>query len=94
MEFENYELKPCPFCGGMANFETEGNTSNHHKVGFDFKIKCRECGIKSPKRYRVYFILGMRGQISTIIDERQKAMDDWNRRANDERYIFIPCKAD
>lgn len=80
MEFENYELKPCPFCGRTADFETKGNISNHTEVGFDFTIKCGECGIEIPGRHKVTFILGKRGKISTIIDEREMAMNDWNRR--------------
>ena len=77
------ELKPCPFCGGGADFKTKSNLSSHSEVGFDFAIKCSECGIELPGTYRVTFILGTCGQISTIVDEREKATDEWNRRADD-----------
>lgn len=83
MEGKEIELKPCPFCGGEANFKRKSNLSGNSEVGFDFTIKCSECDIEIPRTYRVTFILGVRGKIITIIDERQKAMDDWNRRADD-----------
>lgn len=83
MEGIKIELKPCPFCGGKADFKTRSNLSSHSEVGFDFTIKCRECDVEIPRTYRVTLAIGMSGRINTIIDERQKAMDDWNRRAGD-----------
>ena len=80
MDGKKLELKPCPFCGGEAEFETKGDISNYTEVGFDFTIKCGECGIEIPGRHKVTFILGKRGKIITIIDEREMAMNDWNRR--------------
>ena len=83
MEGKKIELKPCPFCGGRADFEIIGNTSNYLEVGFDFIIKCSECGIHNPRRHKVTLLLENSGQISTIIDERQEAIDGWNRRTGD-----------
>lgn len=83
MENNKTELKPCPFCGGDAEFETKSNLSSHSEVGFDFAVKCSDCGIELPGTYRITFILGMSGQLRTIVDEREKAMDEWNRRADD-----------
>ena len=85
MEEKKRELKPCPFCGGKADFKIRSNISSHSEVGFDFTIKCSECDIEIPRTYRVTLTIGMSGQINAKIDERQKAMDDWNWRANDER---------
>lgn len=83
MEGKKIELKPCPFCGGRADLEIKRILSERGEVGFDFAIRCGKCEIEIPKIYRVTFTLGMRGEINAIIDERQKAMDDWNRRAGD-----------
>lgn len=38
----NTELKPCPFCGGEAEFIQKGILRNI-RLGF---VKCNECGIK------------------------------------------------
>lgn len=80
MEGKKIELKPCPFCGRKAEFKIRSNLSSHSEVGFDFTIKCSECDIEIPRTYRVTLTIGMSGQINAKIDERQKAMDDWNRR--------------
>lgn len=84
---KKYELKPCPFCGDAAIFDTTGNKTSHTTNGFGFTIKCRTCGCRLPKEYSVYFQLGCDGEIyerNETVDERQSAADDWNRRYNDE----------
>lgn len=81
-----YELKPCPFCGDTAIFHTTGNKTSHTDNGFDFTIKCRSCGCRLPKNYSVSFQLGCDGVIyakTGKTDERQLAVDDWNKRYND-----------
>ena len=81
----NQELKPCPFCGGEAVFATRSNNSGHHHVGFSFEINCKDCGIKLPKWYNVEFFLTESGEIDLLNDERKKAIEAWNRRAENER---------
>ena len=35
----NDELKPCPFCGGLARIEAV-----HHRYSDTFNVCCEECG--------------------------------------------------
>lgn len=75
------ELKPCPFCGGKAVFDTVSNLSSHYEVGFEFEIECKNCGAKLPKRYKVKFSLTDSGGINPLYDDRDRAAEEWNKRA-------------
>ena len=74
-------LKPCPFCGGKAEFLTKSNASSHTDGGFEFVIRCAECKIESSQTHRVHFHLNNDGGIKPTTDQRKKAIEDWNRRA-------------
>ena len=80
----NEELKPCPFCGGRARFRVSTNKSTHSNVGFDFNIECSECRLEYPKRYECMVCMDEKGAINARTDERPQAINDWNRRVNDE----------
>lgn len=41
------ELKPCPFCGGEAGYE-----STQHKYGVVHSIYCEECGVETARLSR------------------------------------------
>lgn len=78
------EPKGCPFCGGKAKFiTTVGRLLSSHAC-FMFYIKCDKCGIGSPKTYECDICIGNDGVIQISKDERLKAIEDWNRRTNDE----------
>lgn len=79
---ENTKLKPCPFCGGEAQFKTISNKSGNQSVGFEFEISCVKCGIMLPKRYSIEFQLSNSGEIKPITDHRMTATEAWNRRAD------------
>ena len=74
------ELKKCPFCGGEAVFSVKSNCSTYYSVGFSFGIECKDCGIKTPKTYKVEFNLAEDGTINPLHDERGQAANDWNKR--------------
>ena len=63
------ELKPCPFCGGMARviehtfYETSDFTS--HSYG----VECCDCFTKSFQFYKT----------------EEKAINAWNRRVDNDR---------
>lgn len=74
------ELKPCPFCGGKAEFKTNSSGYNNDSRIIGFGIKCNKCGLEHPKRYEVRISLGKNGEIITDLDQRIRAIDEWNYR--------------
>lgn len=46
MTEKKIELKPCPFCGGKAEYETV-STRHVFKKYIGFYIKCTECGVST-----------------------------------------------
>lgn len=57
-------LKPCPFCGSSAVYESYGTTEYGDKC---YSIGCANCGAKGPSY----------GHLKTTMDD---AIDAWNRR--------------
>ena len=43
------KLKPCPFCGGEAEFHVIANSASHGGASFTFEIVCSECKVSLPK---------------------------------------------
>lgn len=85
----NYKLKPCPFCGGNAIFSVISNFSNHQYVGFDYTIKCSECGC-SPFETNTraeYFLSKNNGDIiieGTSQIRQQELVKKWNNRPTEK----------
>ena len=78
------ELKNCPFCGGEAEFSVK-TLNGVLKFNFwEFRICCSECNLTSPKTYKLGAILNEFGDFKIAIDERNEAIEAWNRRTNDE----------
>ena len=80
------ELKSCPFCGKEAKIIFAGARVFRDAIGADtfrgyWKIKCGNCGIEISNESEYY--LTDDEQFLTNIDGRRKAIDRWNRRAND-----------
>ena len=80
-ENANYRFKPCPFCGGKPYFDLRCSTRQAAVRGWEFEIVCVKCRIRLPRRYKVECKMGANGNIDTLEDERQDAIDAWNRRA-------------
>lgn len=77
-----YELKPCPFCGGKAKFFVKTSICRGITRGNLFGIYCTACNITTPKtNYAVEFKLNDSGEIEVTQDERLLAIEAWNRRA-------------
>ena len=62
------ELKPCPFCGGDADFLTEN-------FGGKVWVICTDCGVQTAKEYTNLIVFGKGG--------KDRAIDAWNRRCTD-----------
>ena len=75
----NEKLMPCPFCGGKANMITTTNGSTHHDVSFTFGVECSECGTSLPWVHELRATL-VDGELKITKDERDKAVEEWNRR--------------
>ena len=75
-------LKPCPFCGKKAEFRTNTTGTNGENFKYRFNIRCRNCGMNSSHIYGVE-ITFRNGDFVTIEDEREKAVEEWNRRAEE-----------
>ena len=74
-------LKPCPFCGGRAEFSKNSNSSSGGERGWAFGIRCKKCGIETAKRSYVLKVnLGSDGEIRVTEDERGLAAAAWNGR--------------
>lgn len=76
------KLKPCPFCGKKAEFRTNTAGTNGENFKYRFNIICRNCGMNSSHIYGVE-ITFRNGDFVIIEDERDKAVEEWNRRAED-----------
>ena len=79
------ELLPCPFCGGKASFFTKADVARGTTRGWEFGIYCTNCSVTTPKtNYVLEIQLGNLGEITEIIDEREKAITAWNTRTESE----------
>ena len=76
------KLKPCPFCGKKAEFRTNTTETNGENFKYRFNIRCRNCEMNSSHIYGVE-ITFRNGDFVIIEDERDKAVEEWNRRAED-----------
>ena len=75
------ELKPCPFCGGEAKFFVKYFCERGVIRGWQFGIHCFKCNLTTPRTdYQVGVQFNEFGDIVTIVDERDKAIEAWNRR--------------
>lgn len=70
-----FDLKPCPFCGGKADFGKNQRADESGK-GFYF-VQCLECHARATN------ICG------TSFETEEKAVKAWNSRVNDEALSFV-----
>lgn len=77
-EEKQIELKPCPFCGGEANvyeYEAEQAIYDKDTLGFLDIERCERYGCGCPTC----------GCIIADKTSKQKAIEAWNRRADNEQ---------
>lgn len=85
------KLKPCPFCGGKAVFQTRSTFHNNlYGPGYVFRIKCSKCGISPEKNeYMTSMYFDEDGKVGFRVDHREEAAKEWN-----ERYVESEYKED
>lgn len=74
-------LKPCPFCGGEAEYRVNNNGYSANGIIISFGIVCPKCDVKLPKNYIVKLHMDSTGEIVFGEDEREDAVAKWNERA-------------
>ena len=81
------ELKPCPFCGSKAYFERWSSGKNESGAAtYSFYIRCEKCGLYFPKTaFSVLVEITNELKVSADFSEAEKAIEAWNRRANNDR---------
>lgn len=76
------KLEPCPFCGCEAVYIIDKNYIRCTEHTWQFGIKCTNCMVELPVRdFIVTVDMNSNGGIVFTKDERGKAADMWNRRA-------------
>lgn len=76
-----YKLKRCPFCGGEARFFSKLYSARGDMRGWEFGVYCTKCDITSPvTNYKLEYEFLSSGEIKALVDDRQRAANDWNRR--------------
>lgn len=84
------ELKPCPFCGFPTAKITEKRSGNYRRTGNLYQVLCTKCKARGPIFTGKYLESGEFGQrkytpdSAAIAEAKQKAVEAWNRRANDD----------
>lgn len=82
------QLKPCPFCGNAPVLLEKASGTCKYDDGFDFykdyKLWCCQCGCEQGRNIIIRFKYSP--HVGVTVDEAglEKAIESWNRRANDE----------
>ena len=75
------ELKPCPFCGGEANIKNMDLHTRDGSIRAYWRVKCSKC--QTEKGYTSIYCLRDDDTLFVAFDGRKRAIDAWNRRADD-----------
>ena len=75
----NEKLEPCPFCGGECKIKA----AKKEYIGFTIWCECENCHARASG-----YCPDMKKEDTAIVNIdscRNKAIEAWNRRANDEK---------
>lgn len=77
------KLKPCPFCGGKKlGYSIKTSTSNYQRV-YHATMYCGKCHCYGA-RVLIHPVESNRISVERNESYRRKAIEAWNRRAEDE----------
>ena len=83
-----FDLKPCPFCGGKAVFETVSTDSSSYGVSFTYTIKCSKCGCTPFKDNSVMTVfLTKDGDVIRTAEsqaKQERLVKEWNNRPTEK----------
>lgn len=77
------EMKPCPFCGGKPYLETNHRAFINAKTTKVAFVRCGSCNARTER-----FKLEDFGHTSKSKEANLKAVEAWNRRAENEELKF------
>ena len=71
------DLKPCPYCGGIAKGHIK--TVESFKKIHNYYVECTECGA-STDRYDTEFAMSQNGKFHVLTHKEaiRKTVSDWN----------------
>lgn len=72
------KLKPCPFCGGAAYLERCHRAFINAETTRVAFVRCKNCNARTGR-----FKLEDYGKTSHSTEANEKAIEAWNRRAED-----------
>ena len=74
-------LNPCPRCGGEGAISIFDFGFSGTMVQYRFRVRCEKCGEALHNGvFSVIVELTKEGDLTLRKDEREKAIDAWNRR--------------
>lgn len=74
-------LKPCWKCGGRAVLAIDAMNEN----GFSFSVKCEQCGQKASNETYIVIYKSVPGNEEIkLIDDRDRAAEEWNAKCAEE----------
>ena len=76
------ELKPCPFCGGCSELRESREEMSFSEECNRFYVICKKCGC-SPFYFSEVNLYYKKDYAERAENLRKKAIEAWNRRAND-----------
>lgn len=81
------ELKPCPFCGGEAEFKVECECFGHGEYHDRHFVKCKKCGAISPSEFE----RGLHPDCCKVIVKNK--WNEWYERKVKimKKKLFISC---
>lgn len=82
---KNYNLRPCPFCGGEAIFKVISTVASTSKCGVTFNVQCAKCLTPAPTGHipEISLLLYEDGEFKITKDEREYAARWWNGTIRD-----------